>query len=101
MKLLDFNKDEQKQSPHIDFNPNGRIPTLVDPNNGNFSVWESNAIMMYLMNRYDSDNTTGFMGTTPEEKTQVLQWLFFQASGQGEFGGNASLPSTPPLALPI
>lgn len=83
MEFLDFNKNEQKQSPHIDFNPNGRIPTLVDPNNGNFPVWESNAILMYLMNRYDSKNSSGLLGTTPDEQAQVIQWLFFQASGQG------------------
>jgi glutathione S-transferase len=83
MKFLDFYKNEQKQSPHIGYNPNGRIPTLVDGNNDDFPVWESNAILMYLMERYDSENKTGFMGTTPDEKAQVIQWLFFQASGQG------------------
>lgn len=83
MKFLDFAKDEQKQSPHIDQNPNGRIPTLVDRNNNSFPVWESNAILMYLMDRYDGENKTGFLGTTSEEKAQVIQWLFFQASGQG------------------
>jgi glutathione S-transferase len=83
MKLLDFNKNEQKQAPHINYNPNGRIPTLVDPNNDNFPVWESNAILLYLMDRYDKENKTGFLGGTPEEKAQVMQWLFFQASGQG------------------
>ncbi|RYP19572.1 hypothetical protein DL765_003299 [Monosporascus sp. GIB2] len=89
MQFLDFNKNEQKQSPHIDFNPNGRIPTLVDRNNNNFPVWESNAILMYLMDRYDSENKSGFLGTTPEEKAQVIQWLFFQASGQGPYYGQA------------
>lgn len=37
------------------------------------------------MNRYDPENKTGFMGGTFEEKAQVMQWLFFQASGQGVF----------------
>ena len=45
VRFLDFNKMEQKQSPHIDYNPNGRIPTLVDRNNNDFPVWESNAMM--------------------------------------------------------
>lgn len=83
MKYLDFNKNEQKQSPHIDYNPNGRIPTLVDHNNNDFPVWESNAILMYLTERYDPENKMQFMGATSEEKIQVIQWLFFQASGQG------------------
>jgi len=89
MKFLDFNKNEQKQSPHIDYNPNGRIPTLIDRNNNDFPIWESNAILMYLMNQYDAENTTGFMGRTAEEKAQVMQWLFFQASGQGPYYGQA------------
>jgi len=89
MKFLDFNKNEQKQSPHTDHNPNGRIPTLVDGNNNNFPVWESNAIMLYLVNQYDAENATGFLGRTAEEKTQVMQWLFFQASGQGPYYGQA------------
>lgn len=83
MKFLDFNKMEQKQSPHIDYNPNGRIPTLVDRNNNDFPVWESNAILLYLMDRYDPENKSQFMGSSAEEKAQVIQWLFFQASGQG------------------
>lgn len=84
VRFLDFNKMEQKQSPHIDYNPNGRIPTLVDRNNNDFPVWESNAILMYLMDQYDAENKSGFMGSLPEEKAEVIQWLFFQASGQGK-----------------
>lgn len=84
MKYLDFNSNEQKQSPHIDYNPNGRIPTLVDRNNNDFAVWESNAILLYLIDQYDPENKLAFMGTTAEEKAQIIQWLFFQASGQGK-----------------
>ncbi|KFA51367.1 hypothetical protein S40293_03279 [Stachybotrys chartarum IBT 40293] len=104
MQFLDFTKNEQKKAPHIDYNPNGRIPTLVDRNNNNFPVWESNAILMYLMDRYDSENKTGFLGTTPEEKAQVIQWLFFQASGQGPYYGQSHWfmflhPEEIPLAI--
>ncbi|KZS93998.1 glutathione S-transferase [Sistotremastrum niveocremeum HHB9708] len=88
-KYLDFTKNEQKESPHIDYNPNGRIPTLVDHTNNDFPVWESNAIMLYIMSRHDPENKSGFMGDTPEEKAQVMQWLFFQASGQGPYYGQA------------
>lgn len=56
---------------------------MIDHTNNNFPVWESNAILLYLMDRYDPDNKTGFIGKTPEEKSQVMTWLFFQASGQG------------------
>jgi glutathione S-transferase len=60
-----------------------QIPTLVDHNNNNFPIWESNAIILYLASRYDPDNAHGFLGNSAEDKAQVMQWLFFQASGQG------------------
>lgn len=39
--------------------------------------------MVYLVETYDKKNLLSFPGA--KEKTQVLQWLFFQASGQGAY----------------
>ena len=36
---LDFSKGEQKALDHVKYNPNGRIPTLIDHQNGDFAVW--------------------------------------------------------------
>ena len=36
---IDFAKGEQKAPEHTKYNPNGRIPTLVDHKNGDFTVW--------------------------------------------------------------
>lgn len=36
---LDFDKKEQKAPAHTQLNPNGRIPTLVDHEVGDFVVW--------------------------------------------------------------
>ncbi|RPD58721.1 glutathione S-transferase C-terminal-like protein [Lentinus tigrinus ALCF2SS1-7] len=85
---LDFEKNEQKQSPHIDYNPNGRIPTLIDHKNGDFVLWESNAILLYLVDKYDAEKR--FTVTDENEKHILNQWLFFQASGQGAYFGQAS-----------
>ena len=30
---------DQKKEPNIKYNPNGRLPTLVDHKNGDFAVW--------------------------------------------------------------
>ncbi|RDX42822.1 glutathione S-transferase [Lentinus brumalis] len=82
---LDFKNNEQKQSPHVDYNPNGRIPTLIDHKNEDFVLWESNAILLYLAEKYDSEKR---LTVTDEKERHVLnQWLFFQASGQGPYFG--------------
>lgn len=36
---LDFEKGEQKAPEHTKYNPNGRIPTLIDHKNNDFTVW--------------------------------------------------------------
>ena len=36
---LDFQKGEQKGEEHTKFNPNGRIPTLIDHKNNDFVLW--------------------------------------------------------------
>ena len=78
---LDFNKGEQKAAPHTSLNPNGRIPTLVDHQNGDFTIWESDAILLYLTDKYDPEKRLTVAGE--KDKYALVQWLFFQASGQG------------------
>ena len=78
---LDFSKGEQKAPEHTKLNPNGRIPTLVDHQNNDFVVCESNAILIYLIEKYDKENKLGV--SNENDKFTLLQWLFFQASGQG------------------
>lgn len=36
---LDFRKGEQKQPEHVKYNPNGRIPTIIDHKNNDFVLW--------------------------------------------------------------
>ena len=79
---LEFQKGEHKAPEHTQYNPNGRIPTLIDHTNGDFVIWESNAILLYLTDRYDKNKTLTFADGT-KEKAKLVQWLFFQASGQG------------------
>ena len=78
---IDISKNTQKEPWFIKLNPNGRIPTLIDHANGDFAVWESNAILLYLVEKYDKDGILGVRGE--KDRALLNQWLFFQASGQG------------------
>ncbi|KAI0323914.1 glutathione S-transferase C-terminal-like protein [Cubamyces sp. BRFM 1775] len=85
---LDFQKGEQKAPEYTKYNPNGRIPALIDHHNNDFVVWESNAILTYLVDKYDPEGKISVKGF--EEKIHQLQWLFFQSSGQGPYFGQVS-----------
>ena len=54
-----------------------------------FSLYnrESNAIIQYLVDKYDKDLTISVDG---DEKYKQLQWLYFQASGQGPYFGQVA-----------
>ncbi|KAI0946884.1 hypothetical protein AcW1_010217 [Taiwanofungus camphoratus] len=84
---LNFDKNEQKAPAFTQYNPNGRIPALIDHKNGDFTVWESNAIMTYLVEKYDTAHKISV--AAPDDKIIQLQWLFFQGTGQGPYFGQA------------
>jgi len=84
---LDFSKQEQKGPEYLKINPNGRIPAIVDHHNNDFAVWETLAISEYLVDKYDKDHK---ISSTGMDKYTQLQWLAFQASGQGPYFGQSS-----------
>ncbi|OJJ50262.1 hypothetical protein ASPZODRAFT_59490 [Penicilliopsis zonata CBS 506.65] len=79
--------DALKKPPFTDVNPNGRVPAITDPNTG-ITLWESAAIVQYLIEEYDTQHSISYAGAP--EKFHELQWLFFQASGQGPYFGQAA-----------
>ena len=48
LQLVDLPKGEHRTPDYLALNPTGRTPTLVD---GDFILWESNAIMQYVASR--------------------------------------------------
>ncbi|MBE3049801.1 glutathione S-transferase family protein, partial [Candidatus Bathyarchaeota archaeon] len=68
-------------------NPNGRVPAIHDPNT-DITLWESGAIVLYLLETYDKSYKLSFPAGTKEAHL-ARQWLLFQASGQGPYYGQA------------
>ena len=84
--LIDLSSGEQKQKPFTDINPNGRIPAIVDRANGDFAVFESGAIMLYL-----AEKAGRLLPTDEKGRSRVIQWLMFQMGGVGPMMGQANV----------
>ncbi|PGH13210.1 hypothetical protein AJ79_03768 [Helicocarpus griseus UAMH5409] len=76
-----------KSPTYLSLNPNGRMPTIHDPNT-NLTISESGAIVDYLVSTYDTEKKLSFEFGT-KEHWQAMQWLHFQMSGQGPYFGQA------------
>ncbi|PQP03107.1 glutathione S-transferase [Pseudomonas frederiksbergensis] len=83
---LSFDKKEQKSKDFLKINPNGRIPAIVDRANGDFAVFESGAILIYL-----AEMTGKLLPQDPKGRSVVLQWLMFQMGGIGPMQGQANV----------
>ncbi|CZS93271.1 related to theta class glutathione S-transferase [Rhynchosporium graminicola] len=77
-----------KNPEYTAVNPNGRLPTLIDPNNGRIKIWESGAIIEYIIEKYDMDHELSYPQGT-EKYYHCKQFLHYQMSGQGPYFGQA------------
>ena len=83
---VDTSKGEQHSPAFKKINPNAKVPAIVDtegPGGREARVFDSSAILLYL-----ADKTGKFLGA-PEDRPELLSWLFFIASGLGPFSGQA------------
>ncbi|KAH6659423.1 hypothetical protein BKA67DRAFT_633865 [Truncatella angustata] len=93
MHLINLETDEQKKTWFLRLDPNGSLLLVYIA----VSVMDSSAILLYIQEHYDSDDHFGF--NSAEEKSQVLQWLFFWHAAvpiQGQtrhFNGKPAEPS--------
>jgi len=83
---LSFDKKEQKAPDFLKINPNGRIPAIVDRANGDFAVFESGAILIYL-----AELSGQLLPADPKGRSLVMQWLMFQMGGVGPMQGQANV----------
>jgi glutathione S-transferase len=74
-----------KQEPYTAVNPNGRLPALTNLN-ANLTLWESGAIVQYLIDTYDAEKYSLSYESFPG-RYLTQQWLHFQMSGQGPYYG--------------
>lgn len=67
---VDFAAAQHKSPDFLKLNPNGKIPAVVD---GDYVIWESSAINVYLASKY----APAMLGETPEEMGHIAQWSFW------------------------
>ncbi len=83
---INIMKGEQKSPDYLKLNPNGRIPTIVDRDAGDFAVFESGAIMIYL-----AENAGKLLPMEKKARSRVIQWLMFQVGGLGPMQGQSNV----------
>lgn len=69
---IDLLKGEQKNPEYLNINPNGKVPTLSDDG---FILWESNAILLYLTDKFSSAQ---LLPVGIQDRARTFQWLLFE-----------------------
>jgi len=72
-RTIHLDQLEHQSEDFIAINPNRKVPALID---GSTVVWESNAILHHLANRFESD----VWPRDTNEQNQVIRWLMWEAS---------------------
>ncbi len=81
---IDLMKGEQKSPEFLLKNPNGQVPAIED---GETTLWDSNAILVYLATKYDTNRT--FLPSNAVEAAEVQKFLSL-AAGSIAFGPAAA-----------
>jgi len=83
--LVDIGKDETWTEPFLSFNPNGKIPAILDPDGPGarpLALFESGAILVYL-----AEKTGKLLPADPARRIETIQWVFFQMASIGPMFG--------------
>lgn len=74
LKHIDYFKAEQKSPAYMALNPNASLPALVD---GDFVLWESNAILQYAA---DKTGNARAYPTDLRTRADINRWLLWEAA---------------------
>lgn len=81
--LIKIGDGDQFSSGFVDVNPNSKIPALVDRSGETpIKVFESGSILFYLAEKFGE-----FLPTAIEERTKVMNWLFWLQGAAPYLGG--------------
>ncbi|MCH9680129.1 MAG: glutathione S-transferase family protein [Deltaproteobacteria bacterium] len=75
-RIIDVNVygGEGRTPEFLAINPAGKVPTLVD---GDFTLWESNAILSYISEAYGGFELSS---TDPQTRADIARWLFWESA---------------------
>jgi len=71
---LDFLAGGHQQPDYVNLNPNAQLPTLTD---GDFVLWESNAILQYAADKVGNESV---YPSGLEARANINRWLFWEAT---------------------
>jgi GST-like protein len=83
--LIDIGASETRTPEYLSLNPNGKIPSIIDPDGPDGSpiaLFESGAILLYL-----AEKTGKLLPTTAAGRYETIQWVFFQMASIGPMFG--------------
>ncbi|QDP19657.1 glutathione-dependent disulfide-bond oxidoreductase [Sphingomonas xanthus] len=82
--MIDIGEGDQFGSGFVELNPNSKIPVLLDRSDAADSrrIFESGSILFYLAEKFGA-----FLPTDPAERTEALNWLFWQMGSAPFLGG--------------
>lgn len=83
--IVNFGTNDQKSEEFLSINPNGKIPTIIDPDGPGGErhvMMESGAILLHL-----ADKSGKLIPQDPALRSECIQWLFFQVGHIGPMFG--------------
>lgn len=81
--LINIMEGDQFSSGFVDINPNSKIPALIDyGTTPPTRVFESGSILLYLAEKFNA-----FIPKQPAQRTECLNWLFWQMASAPILGG--------------
>lgn len=83
--LIDIGNNETWTPEFLSLNPNGKIPSIIDPDGPNgkpLALFESGAILLYL-----AEKSGKFLPQDPALRYETIQWVFFQMAAVGPMFG--------------